>query len=205
MGSESGSWAADVFIAGNSTFFERLGIWYVCEFLANGPRLLSLHVSDPETGFESSIFASRSDLARDLRFVLYFRHTIKAVMPDYVSPGVCDEECGQPHSIQGLPSSTAGFVGSTHNGPLVLPSAPLTGVAEFEQTYGGPQPLQFEDASPTPNFMWHAARALFKNGGTRLYVSRVFCPGARSDSDGRRPPRPTTRVPSIRPPTAKLR
>jgi Phage tail sheath protein subtilisin-like domain len=47
--------------------------------------------------------------------------------------------------------------------------------------------MQFEDASPTPNFMWHAARAFFENGGTRLYVSRVFSPGARSNSDGRRP------------------
>ncbi len=51
-------------------------------------------------------------------------------------------------------------------GPLVLPSAPLTGLAEFEQTYGGPQLMQFEDASPMPNFMWHAARAFFENGGT---------------------------------------
>ena len=108
-------------------------------------------------------------------------------MPDYVSPGVYVEEIGQPHSIQGVPTSTAGFAGPTHSGPLVLPSAPLTGLAEFEQTYGGSQLMQFEDAPPIPNFMWHAARAFFENGGTRLYVSRVFSPGARSNSDGRRP------------------
>jgi len=46
------------------------------------------------------------------------------VMPDHVSPGVYVEESGQPHSIQGLPTSTAGFVGPTHSGPLFLPSAP---------------------------------------------------------------------------------
>jgi phage tail sheath protein FI len=108
-------------------------------------------------------------------------------MTDYLSPGVYVEETGQPHSIQGLPTSTAGFVGPTHSGPLVLASAPLTGLAEFEQRYGGPQLVQFEDASPMPNFMWHAARAFFENGGTRLYVSRVFAPGARSNSDGRHP------------------
>jgi phage tail sheath protein FI len=108
-------------------------------------------------------------------------------MPHYVSPGVYIEEIEQPHSIEGLPTSTAGFVGPTHSGPLVLPPAPLTGLVEFEQTYGGPQLMQFDDASPTPNFMWHAARAFFENGGTRLYVSRVFSPGASSNSDGRRP------------------
>ena len=108
-------------------------------------------------------------------------------MPDHVSPRVYVEETNQLHSIQGLPTSTAGFVGPTHSGPLVLPSAPLTGLAEFEQTYGGSQLMQFEDASPMPNFMWQAARAFFENGGIRLYVSRVFSPGARSNSDGRRP------------------
>ncbi len=108
-------------------------------------------------------------------------------MPDSVSPGIYIEPSERPHSIQGLPTSIAGFVGPTHSGPLALPAAPLTGLLEFEQTYGGPQLMQFEDASPTPNFMWHAARAFFENGGTRLYVSRVFSPGAGSNSDGRRP------------------
>lgn len=108
-------------------------------------------------------------------------------MPDHVSPGVRVEENGQPYSIQGLPTFTAGFVGPTHSGSLLLRSAPLTSLADFEQTYGGPQLMQFEDSSPTPNFMWHAARAFFENGGTRLYVSRVFSPGARSNSDGLRP------------------
>jgi hypothetical protein len=134
--------------------------------------------------------------------VLYFgsRHE-GPVMPDHVSPGVYVEENGQPHSIQGLPTSTAGFIGPTPSGPLVLPSAPLTSLADFEQT--GQQLMQVEDATSIPNFMWHAARAFFENGGTRLYVCRVFSPGASSNSDGLRPPRPTTRVLSIRPRTAK--
>ena len=109
-------------------------------------------------------------------------------MPLNRFPGVYVSEINQPHSIlQGLSTSTAAFVGPTHSGPFALPSAPLTSLAEFEQTYGGPEPLQFEDASPIPNFLWHAARAFFENGGARLYVSRVFSPGAKSGSDGRRP------------------
>ena len=102
-------------------------------------------------------------------------------MPEYV------EETGQPHSIQGAPTSTTGFLGPTHSGPLILPAAPLTSLVEFEEIYGGPAAMQFEDASQTPNVMWHAARAFFENGGTHLYVSRVFRPGTSCNSDGRRP------------------
>lgn len=107
-------------------------------------------------------------------------------MPDH-SPGVYVEETGQPHSIPSLSTSTAGFVGPTHTGPLVLPVAPITSLADFEQIYGGSQPMQFENTSTMPNFMWHAARAFFENGGTSLYVSRVFSPGTSSTSDGKRP------------------
>ena len=108
-------------------------------------------------------------------------------MTEPISPGVSIQEFGQPHSIQGLSTSVAGFVGPTHSGPLVLPDAPLTSFADFERIYGGPQPIQFEDAPPMPNFMWHAARAFFENGGSRLYVSRVFSGEAKTNSDGRRP------------------
>ncbi len=108
-------------------------------------------------------------------------------MTDHASPGVYTEEMGQPFSIQGLSTSTAGFVGPTHTGPLTLPADPISSLSDFENTYGGSQPMQFEGAAPMPNFMWHAARAFFENGGTRLYVSRVFSPGTSPDSDGVRP------------------
>lgn len=114
-------------------------------------------------------------------------------MPEFRSPGVYLEEfSGQPKSIQGLSTSTAGFVGPTHTGPLALPPYALTSLAEFERTYGDGQPLQFDGAPLTPNFMWHAARAFFENGGARLYVARVFSPrslgGAPNQgNDGRRP------------------
>jgi phage tail sheath protein FI len=48
------------------------------------------------------------------------------------------------------------------------------GLAEFERTYGDGRPLTFADNdAPTDNYIWHAARAFFANGGARLYVQRV--------------------------------
>ncbi len=114
-------------------------------------------------------------------------------MHEFSSPGVYLEEFpGQPKPIQGVSTSTAGFVGPTHTGPLALPPDALTSLAEFERTYGDGQPLQFDGAPPAPNFMWHAARVFFENGGARLYVARVFSPripggGPNQGNDGRRP------------------
>src|SRR5262249_56009458 len=49
--------------------------------------------------------------------------------------------------------------------------------------------MEFEGSSPTDNYMWDAARAFFDNGGTRLYISRVFeemeSPGPNDEADGR--------------------
>ena len=114
-------------------------------------------------------------------------------MPEYRSPEVYLEEfSGQPKSIQGLSTSTAGFVGPTHIGPVALPPVALTSLADFERTYGDGQPLQFDGAPPTPNFMWNAARAFFENGGARLYVARIFSArmpggGPNQGNHGRRP------------------
>jgi hypothetical protein len=52
-------------------------------------------------------------------------------------------------------------------------------LGEFERIHGDRQQMRFADsADPQHNYMWHAARAFFENGGKRLYVQRVF------ESDG---------------------
>src|SRR5579872_6513506 len=96
-------------------------------------------------------------------------------MPEYLSPGVYVEEISfRAKSIEGLSTTTTGFVGPTRYGPVDLPLDIVTSIGEFERTYGDRQQMQFEGSSPTHNYMWHAARAFFENGGTRLYISRVF-------------------------------
>ncbi|MGZ4877758.1 MAG: phage tail protein, partial [Candidatus Angelobacter sp.] len=98
-------------------------------------------------------------------------------MPEYLAPGVYVEEVSfRAKSIEGLSTTTTGFVGPTRYGPVNLPLDVITSIGEFERTYGDRQQMQFEGSSPTHNYMWHAARAFFEEGGTRLYISRVFTP-----------------------------
>ncbi len=111
-------------------------------------------------------------------------------MPEYLAPGVYVEEVSfRAKSIEGLSTTTTGFVGPTRYGPVNLPLDVVTSIGEFERTYGDRQQMEFEDSSPTHNYMWHAARAFFDNGGTRLYISRIFspmkAPGPNDEADGR--------------------
>jgi phage tail sheath protein FI len=102
-------------------------------------------------------------------------------MPEYLAPGVYVEETSfRAKSIEGVGTSTTAFVGATRKGPLAadtqLPEI-LTSFADFERLYGGLEDLRFGSTDPGTarlNFLAHAARAYFNEGGSRLYVARVF-------------------------------
>jgi len=99
-------------------------------------------------------------------------------MPEYLSPGVYVEETSfRSKSIEGVSTSTAGFVGPTRWGPISGDPELLTSLADFERIYGGLDTLWL-DGNPTPNYLAHAVRAFFEEGGQRLYVSRIFNFGA---------------------------
>jgi phage tail sheath protein FI len=96
-------------------------------------------------------------------------------MPEYLAPGVYVEEVSfRAKSIEGVSTTTSGFVGPTRYGPLRDPLEVITSLHEFEAVYGDRQKLVFADAGEMDNYMWHAARAFFEEGGKRLYVKRVF-------------------------------
>ena len=98
-------------------------------------------------------------------------------MPEYLSPGVYVEEVSyRAKSIQALGTTTTGFIGPTRYGPINIPLDVITSIGDFERTYGDRQQLQFKGPLTIDNYMWHAARAFFEEGGTKLYVSRVFTP-----------------------------
>jgi hypothetical protein len=62
----------------------------------------------------------------------------------------------------------------------------ITSFGEFERVYGSVTNLSFsasDDADPPAvNYLAHAVRAFFDNGGSRLYIGRTFIP--RTNPDG---------------------
>jgi uncharacterized protein len=111
-------------------------------------------------------------------------------VPEYLAPGVYVEEVSfRSKSIEGVSTTTTGFVGPAAYGPLDLVPEVVTSLEEFERTYGSGDQLVFEantgaEMPPSTNFLWHAVRAFFSEGGTRLYVARVFRP-VGTVNDGR--------------------
>lgn len=105
-------------------------------------------------------------------------------MPEYLAPGVyVEEKSFRAKSIEGVSTTTTGFIGPTRYGPIHLEPEIITSLGEFERMYGDRQQLRFEGAKPMHNYLWHAVRAFFEEGGKRLYIARVY----RSDpSDAKR-------------------
>jgi phage tail sheath protein FI len=99
-------------------------------------------------------------------------------MPEYLAPGVYVEEVSfRSKSIEGVSTTTTAFVGPTRYGPVDLTPDVLTSLGEFERIYGDRQQISF-GGQARHNFMWHAVRQFFENGGKRLYVARVYRAGA---------------------------
>ena len=96
-------------------------------------------------------------------------------MPEYLAPGVYVEEVSfRSKSIEGVSTTTTGFIGPARYGPVDLEPDIITSLGEFERVYGDRQQLVFGDAGKMHNYLWHAVRAFFEEGGKRLYIARVF-------------------------------
>ena len=95
-------------------------------------------------------------------------------MPEYLAPGVYVEETSfRAKSIEGVSTSTTGFVGLTRKGPTTGTPELITSFGDFERIYGGFAGLELGGLKVT-NYLAHAVRAYFDNGGSRLYVARVW-------------------------------
>lgn len=94
-------------------------------------------------------------------------------MPQYRTPGVYVEELhGRSPPITGVSTSTVAFIGLTRRGPFAVARTPraLSSFAEFERVYGG---LAVLSLTPKTNFVAHAARVFFDEGGRKLVIARV--------------------------------
>lgn len=96
-------------------------------------------------------------------------------MPEYLSPAVFVEEVDTGSKpIEGVSTSTAGVVGVTERGPADVPLL-VTNAGDYARYFGGLlDPLDFGDHQHLPV----AVDGFFRNGGRRLYVSRVVSPTA---------------------------
>lgn len=109
-------------------------------------------------------------------------------MPEYLAPGVYVEEVSfRSKSIEGVGTTTTGFVGPARYGPVDLEPEIITSLEDFERTYGSGDRLAFTDAAGNntfemDNYLHHAVRAFYAEGGRRLYVARVFL--RRTADDG---------------------
>ena len=87
-------------------------------------------------------------------------------MPELLTPGVFIQEVEfGPQPIEGVSTSTAGFVGETERGPTNGPPQLVTSFADFQRRFGG---------FVVGKFLPLAVRGFFENGGKRAYVSRVI-------------------------------
>jgi len=90
-------------------------------------------------------------------------------MPEYLSPGVYVEEIEPgPRPIEGVPTSTAAFLGEAERG--TLKPRLVTSCKEYERWFGG----SFGESKFLPS----AVRGFFENSGQRLYVCRLVGPQA---------------------------
>jgi phage tail sheath protein FI len=94
-------------------------------------------------------------------------------MPEYLSPGVYVEEFSiGPKPVEGVSTSTAGFVGIAEKGPLNKPEL-VTSMSEFRDKFGNYY---------AKSFLAYAVAGFFENGGKRCYVVRVAGPEAKAAS-----------------------
>jgi phage tail sheath protein FI len=94
-------------------------------------------------------------------------------MPEYLAPAVYVEETSfRAKSIEGVSTSTTGFVGPTRKGPITGSPELITSFGDFERIYGGYESLQYASGE-TINYLANAIKNYFDNGGARLFVARV--------------------------------
>ena len=101
-------------------------------------------------------------------------------MAEYLSPGVYVEEYDSaPRGMEGVGTSTAGFIGLAERGPAAGAPELVTNYAGFIRRYGG-YLSEFEFGEY--RYLAGAVEQFFQNGGTRCYVARVVPSDARAAS-----------------------
>ncbi len=101
-------------------------------------------------------------------------------MAEYLHPGVYVEEYDSGAvPMQGVSTSTAGFIGLAERGPVVGQPQLVTSFADYKRMYGG---YLSEARAGNGRFLPYAVEQFFLNGGSRAYIMRVAADGAKNSS-----------------------
>lgn len=102
-------------------------------------------------------------------------------MAEYLSPGVYVEEFDSGiKAMEGVGTSTAGFVGMAQKGPVRGLPVLITSMADYQRRFGGYLP---ERIYGDKRFLPYAVEQFFNNGGSSCYVMRV-CGEERTAENG---------------------
>ncbi len=109
-----------------------------------------------------------------------FRAAERRNMAEYLSPGVYVEEFDSGiKAMEGVGTSTAGFVGMAQKGPVRGLPVLITSMADYQRRFGGYLP---ERIYGNKRFLPYAVEQFFNNGGSSCYVMRVC--GEETDQEG---------------------
>ena len=101
-------------------------------------------------------------------------------MAEYLSPGVYVEEFDSGAvPMQGVSTSTAGFVGLAERGPVIGEPQLVTSFADYKRIYGG---YLSEATYGSARFLPYAVEQFFANGGSRAYIMRAIAGDAKAGS-----------------------
>lgn len=91
-------------------------------------------------------------------------------MAEYLAPGVYVEEFDSgAKAMEGVSTSTAGFIGLAQRGPTVGKPVLVTSFGEFQRVFGGYLPSSFKEQ----RYLAYGVDQFFNNGGSTAYVMRV--------------------------------
>lgn len=94
-------------------------------------------------------------------------------MPEYLHPGVYIEEIERgPRPIEGVPTSTAAFLGEAERGSIT--PRLVTSYKDYQRWFG--------DVFDRNKFLPDTVNGFFENGGKRVYISRIVGNGATTAS-----------------------
>ena len=101
-------------------------------------------------------------------------------MAEYLSPGVYVEEYDSGATpMQGVSTSTAGFIGLAERGPVIGEPQLVTSFADYKRMYGG---YLSEAGFGSARFLPYAVEQFFANGGSRAYIMRAVPGDAKAGS-----------------------